>query len=228
MECLTPKLLKEMQLFSSLTIEQCTSLLERHHFSMFEGEQVFLMEQDWGETIYILQSGIAKVRTYTSDGVEVIISLLGEGEIFGEIAAIDSSTRTADVVSLTHGYLLKLRSGPFVSLLKNEASFALSLYNLQSSRLRELNQRFAIQTSDATTRILNTISYLARKNSLTNDVKGALPVLPQSEIGIISGLSRETTSRVLTKLKKRNIIEDKNGYLQLIDLTVLDKRGLSY
>ncbi len=228
MKCVTPQELKAIQLFSSLTIDQCTRLLDRQHFSKYDTDQVFLMEQDWGETIYILHSGIAKVRTYTSDGVEVIISLLGKGDIFGEIAPLDSSTRTADVVALTEGQLLKIRSGPFVSLLKQEASFALSLYNLQSYRLRELNQRFSIQTSDATTRVLNTLAYLARKNSSTNDVKGRLPILPQSEIGVISGLSRETTSRVLSKLKKRKIIEEIDGHLHLMDLIALEKRGLIY
>ena len=46
-------------------------------------------------------SGIAKVRTYTADGEEVVMSLLGEGEVFGEMAALDGAPRSADVVALT-------------------------------------------------------------------------------------------------------------------------------
>tara|TARA_Y100001968_G_C19382785_1_gene731196 strand:+ start:56 stop:739 length:684 start_codon:yes stop_codon:yes gene_type:complete len=226
MESLTATQLQSMQLFSTLTIDQCSQLLDRHYFSKYEAEQVFLMEQDWGETIFILQSGLAKVRTYTADGVEVVMSLLGEGDVFGEIAALDSSARSADVVALTKGHLLKLRSGPFLSLLKKEASFALDLFKLESSRLRDLNQRFAIQTSDATTRILNTLSYLARKSSSENDPKSPIPNLPQSEIGLISGLSRETTSRVLNKLKKRKVIDDIDGFMHLVDLDPLVKRSL--
>ena len=104
--------------------------------------------------------------------------------------------------------------------------FALALAQLEASRLRDLNQRFAIQTSDATTRLLNALAYLARKSSSADDPKVAIPPLAQRELGLIAGLSRETASRTLSKLRSRGTLEEIEGCLRLLDLQPLIKRGL--
>ncbi len=218
--------LRALQLFSVLTAEECGQLLDRHLQSSHGAEQVFVMEQDWGESVFLLCSGMAKVRTYTADGDEVVMSVLGEGDVFGEMAALYAAPRSADVVALTPVTLLKMRASPFVALLRQEVGFALALAQLEASRLRDLNQRFAIQSSDATTRLLNALAYLARKSSFADDPKVAIPPLAQRELGLIAGLSRETASRTLSKLRSRGTLEEIEGCLQLVDLQPLVKRGL--
>ena len=90
-----------MPLFACLTAEQLTLLLDRHRETSHQLDQVIVMEQDWGESLFLIRHGLAKVRTYTADGDEVIMSLLGPGDVFGEMAALDGATRSADVVALT-------------------------------------------------------------------------------------------------------------------------------
>ena len=104
------------------------------------------MEQDWGESVFLMCSGLAKVRTFTADGDEVVMSVLGSGDVFGEMAAIDGAPRSADVVALTPLRLVKMRAAPFSELLKEQPSFSLALAQLMASRLRNLNQRFALQS----------------------------------------------------------------------------------
>ena len=218
--------LQALQLFSAIKLDYCVQLLDRHLEASYGAEQVFVMEQDWGETVFLLCSGMAKVRTYTADGDEVVMSVLGAGDVFGEMAVLDAAPRSADVVALTPVRLLKLRAAPFVVLLGKEVGFALALAQLEASRLRDLNQRFAIQTSDATTRLLNALAYLARKSSVADDSKGEIPSLAQKELGLLAGLSRETASRILSKLRSRGVLEEVDGCLRLIDLQPLIKRGL--
>ncbi|HGY5536602.1 MAG: Crp/Fnr family transcriptional regulator [Prochlorococcus sp.] len=218
--------LQALQLFSAIKLDYCVQLLDRHLEASYGAEQVFVMEQDWGETVFLLCSGMAKVRTYTADGDEVVMSVLGAGDVFGEMAVLDAAPRSADVVALTPVRLLKLRAAPFVALLGKEVGFALALAQLEASRLRDLNQRFAIQTSDATTRLLNALAYLARKSSVADDSKGEIPSLAQKELGLMAGLSRETASRILSKLRSRGVLEEVDGCLRLLDLQPLIKRGL--
>ena len=144
--------LKALALFESLGDEQLDQLLDRHRESTHQADQVIVMEQDWGESLFLLCDGLAKVRTYTADGDEVVMSLLGAGDVFGEMAALDGEARSADVVALVPLRLIKLRVTPFATLLEKQASFALALAKLEASRLRDLNRRFALQTADATTR----------------------------------------------------------------------------
>ena len=174
MPALTPDELGSMPLFACLPEEQRTLLLDRHRETTHQLDQVILMEQDWGESLFVIRDGLAKVRTYTADGDEVIMSLLGQGDVFGEMAVLDGASRSADVVALTPLHLIKMRSAPFASLLGELAPFALALARLEAGRLRDLNQRFALQSADATTRLLDGLAYLARKSSGGQDLQLSL------------------------------------------------------
>ena len=219
--------LAEMQMFESLEQDQLIQLLDRHRESSHQPEQVIVMEQDWGESVFLLRSGLAKVRTYPTDGDEVVMSLLGAGDVFGEMAALDGAARSADVVALTPLCLVKLRAVPFASLLAKQAGFALALARLEAGRLRDLNRRFALQSADATSRLLDALAYLARKNSGSDaDPQALIPPLAQREIALLAGLARETASRTLSKLRQRNVVVEEEGGLRLVDLQPLQKRGL--
>ena len=226
MTSLDRKQLQQMVLFSELEESHLDLLLDRHRETGYQAEQVIVMEQDWGESIFLLHRGLAKVRTYTADGDEVVMSLLGAGDVFGEMVALDGSVRSADVVALTPLQLVKLRVPPFKSLLQENTVFALALARLQVSRLRDLNRRFALQTGDATTRLLDALAYVARKSSVTNDPQALIPALPQRELALLAGLARETASRTLSKLRARGTVTEVDGGLQLSDLQPLRKRGL--
>ena len=227
MPSLSVSSLSEMQLFKSLDEEQLVQLLDRHRESSHQPEQVIVMEQDWGESVFLLRSGLAKVRTYTTDGEEVVMSLLGAGDVFGEMAALDGAARSADVVALTPLCLVKLRAAPFAALLAKQAGFALALARLEAARLRDLNRRFALQSADATSRLLDALAYLARKNSGSDaDPQALIPPLAQREIALLAGLARETASRTLSKLRQRKIVAEEDNGLRLVDLQPLQKRGL--
>jgi CRP-like cAMP-binding protein len=228
MSALTPEDLGAMPLFADLAEEQQTVLLDRHRETSHQADQVIVMEQDWGESLFLIRTGLAKVRTYTADGDEVIMSLLGPGDVFGEMAALDGASRSADVVALTSLSLIKMRSAPFAALLGQQAAFALALARLEAGRLRDLNQRFALQSADATTRLLDALAYLARKSSVGQDPQAEIPPLAQREIALLAGLSRETASRTLSKLRNRGTVAEANGRLYLADLKPLEKRGLIY
>ncbi len=227
MSALTSADLLQVPLFQALEPAQLDQLLDRHRESSHQVDQLIVMEQDWGESVFLLRSGLAKVRTYTADGDEVVMSLLGEGDVFGEMAALDGAARSADVVALTSLNLVKLRSAPFAALLQQQATFALALARLEASRLRDLNQRFALQSADATTRLLDALAYLARKSGPEAQPTAVIPPLAQKEIALIAGLARETASRTLSKLRSRQTVTvTEEGALQLADLKPLVKRGL--
>ena len=218
--------LRAIALFESLGDEQLDMILERQRESVHQADQVIVMEQDWGESLFLLCDGLAKVRTYTSDGDEVVMSLLGSGDVFGELAVFDGDSRSADVVALTTLRLVKLRIPPFAALLEQNTGLGTSLAKLEATRLRDLNRRFALQTADATTRILDALAYLARKSSSKDDPQAPIPAITQHEIALIAGLARETASRTLSKLRSRGTVSEQNGMLSLVDLKSLQKRGL--
>jgi CRP-like cAMP-binding protein len=218
--------LQAIPLFKDLESSLLEGLLDRHRLLEMAAAQTLFMQSDWGETLVVLLSGIAKVRLFSADGDEVILSLLGAGDLIGEMSLLDGDSRSADVVTLTPVRLLKLQGGPFLRALQQQPILALQLARLEASRLRDINRRFAIQRSDATTRVLDALAYLAVKGSLQQDPLDPIPALPQAEIAILAGLARETLSRTLSKLRSRDIIVEAGEGWRLASLQPLQRRGL--
>lgn len=63
--------------------------------------------------MFLLHSGVAKVRRYTRDGEEVVLSLLGPGELLGEMAALGRRPRAADMVTISPVSLVRFNATSF-------------------------------------------------------------------------------------------------------------------
>ena len=83
MVALTSADLKSESLFSCLSIDQLEQLLSGHRETTLEVGQIVLTEQDWDDSIYFLRSGLAKVRTYSADGEEVLCAYLDRAMYLG-------------------------------------------------------------------------------------------------------------------------------------------------
>ena len=225
-EAFSPDALRAIPFFADLTEQDLETLLDRHRLAEVVPGQTLVMEADWGENLMVVMSGLAKVRSFNADGEESVLSLVGGGELLGEISVLDGDARSADVVTLSTVRLLKLQGRGFQAVLAKNVNLALGIARLEAARLRDLNRRFGIQKSDATTRLLDALAYLARKSSGVDDPLALMPPLSQGEIAILAGLARETASRTMSKLKTKGVVLEEEGCLRLSSLDPLRKRGL--
>ena len=218
--------LQAIPFFSSINENDAAVLLDRHLLVDVLAKQTLVMEADWGESLMVVISGLAKVRSFNTDGEESVLSLIGAGELLGELSVLDGDARSADVVTLSPVKLLKLQGNTFKRVLQDNISLALGIARLEASRLRDLNRRFGLQKSDATTRLLDTLAYIASKNGAEDNPLALMPPLSQGEIAILAGLARETASRTMSKLRSRGVVSEENGCMRLTSLQPLRKRGL--
>jgi len=218
--------LRKFKIFSTISEIELNELVTHHIYREFLPDQALIMENDWGNSVWFIVKGMVKVRSFTNDGEEIIYSILGEGDIFGELSAMMEESRSADIVTLTKMEIIKIKGERYSKLIKSSAKFALSIAKIQAKKLIDLNQRFSINKSDATTRYLNSVAYLAKKITTDSSVLSIIPKSIHKEIAIIAGLSRETASRTLSKLKKRSHILTTEGGIQINSIDVLVKRGL--
>src|SRR5207247_954755 len=79
---------------------------------------VILFEDDPGDALYVVAKGQVKVVLIGEDGREVILSVLGEGEFFGEMALIDDEPRSAHVIAMEDSTLYVLRREDFQGILE--------------------------------------------------------------------------------------------------------------
>jgi len=219
--------LQEFPLFAGMEGPEIERLLHHHCILTVPATHQLLFEGDWGDGLFLIRSGVAKVRHITLDGEEVVVALLGVGEMVGELAILlGNNRRSADVVALTAMQVVKLRWPTFKEDLDRRPELALALAQLQARRLMALGQRFRLRGEDATTRVLGTLVELARSTSYEADPLSPIPDISQTEIATIAGLARGTTSKVLSHLRGKAVLVDSPEGLRIVALDFLHKRGL--
>jgi len=185
------------------SVEKATAhVVTRSH----PANQVVLLENDWGSSVYFILNGWVKILTYNLDGKEVTLNILGKGELFGEMASLDEAPRSTDVMTLAPTVIGNMPAQDFVHLLKTEPESGIRLAKLMARRLRQVNRRLRLRESDSTSRLADILLFLADGQGETSDKGTEIPNLPHRELSSLSGLARETVTRVLSKLEKKTLI----------------------
>ncbi|MFN9645446.1 MAG: Crp/Fnr family transcriptional regulator [Cyanobacteriota bacterium] len=202
-------------------------LLSEHRVFTVPANHQLMYASDWGEEVYLIDQGIAKARNLNCQGDETVISLMGCGSLIGDLAIFSAlSLRTVDVVSLTPITFRKLRHRALQEAMNSSAAFLQAIACLQAHRLCTLGERLMLMNEDAQTRLLATLSCLARLNGPDDDPFQPIPPISQQEIAVIAGLSRGTASTLINKLRGNGTLEQTDQGLRFTTLAPLHKRGL--
>jgi CRP-like cAMP-binding protein len=184
--------------------------------------QVILLENDWGGSVYFILEGWVKIRTYNLDGKEVTLNIIGKGEIFGEMAAIDKKPRSTDAISLTSTVIGRIPAQNFIDLINTEPTAGVNLAQLMAKRLRQVNRRLQLREANSMSRVADAILFLVEGQGKESDKGTEIPNLPHRELSSLSGLARETVTRVLTKLEKKGLIQRDADFLRIPDVLALE------
>ena len=96
-----PKVLRDIQFFSDLSDEELGVVANITNSKGFKlGDTIFEESQD-GESLYILKKGEVKACKKTPDGDLFTLTLMKDGEIFGEMSFLDGRPRSATIVAIS-------------------------------------------------------------------------------------------------------------------------------
>ncbi|ERN40215.1 catabolite gene activator and regulatory subunit of cAMP-dependent protein kinase [Rubidibacter lacunae KORDI 51-2] len=224
----TPVDLKELTeaafFFAGLPEETLEKLVNHVVMRNHPANQVILLENDWGGSVYFILDGWVKIRTYNQDGKEVTLNILGRGEVFGEMAAMDEVPRSTDVITLTPTKISSIPAQDFLKIVNTEPAAGVRLAQLMAKRLRQVNRRLRLREADSVSRVVDTLLFLAEgQGKLVEEGGIEIPNLPHRELSSLSGLARETVTRVLTKLEKKGLIQREHHILGIPDVSALEK-----
>ena len=184
--------------------------------------QTILLENDWGGSVYFVLSGWLKIRTYNADGREITLNIVGRGEIVGEMAALEQAPRSTDVLSLTPATIVNIPAEDFVRLIETEPLAGMRLAQLMARRLRQVNRRLRLRESNSASRVADTLLFLVEGQGKSVSKGMEIPNLPHRELSSMSGLARETVTRVLTKMESAGLIARKQDILLIPDVAALE------
>jgi CRP/FNR family cyclic AMP-dependent transcriptional regulator len=174
---------------------------------------------DATDSLYIVLSGRLKVMMSDSDGKEVILSILGPGEFFGEMGLIDDEPRSASVVSIEACELLAISKRDFKKCLVENNEMAMAVMRGLVRRLREADRKIgSLALLDVYGRVARLLLDMAEN---VNGEKIVTKRLPKQDIAKMIGASREMVSRVMKDLQTGGYIEMRGSNIVLRDTIML-------
>jgi F420-non-reducing hydrogenase small subunit len=117
------------------TYESIFITLSHQEHSYFDAGEIIFTQGDKGDEMYIITEGAVEIDISDNKG-PALISTLGPGDFFGEIALFYDGTRSANAVACEKTTAVKIRRQPFLDMLKTEPQLAISIIQLMILRLR--------------------------------------------------------------------------------------------
>ena len=102
------------------------------------GTQLF-RKGDFGDAMYLIESGRVRITIHDQDGTEVTLAELGHGDFFGEMALIDGRQRSADATVVEEAQLAVLSREAFLSFISTPDA-ALEMLAALTDRLRRTDE----------------------------------------------------------------------------------------
>jgi CRP/FNR family transcriptional regulator, cyclic AMP receptor protein len=168
------------------------------------------------------------VHVIRPDGAEVILAVLGPGEVVGEMSMADSLGRSADVVTLQKSVLLWLDRITFGSSLGESPVLARNLAGMLSRRLRLTNAHLlSMATLDVPGRVASQLLALAREYGEETEEGVRIPVrLTQADLAALVGASRVRVNQALGYFRKHGLVSmDREGHITVRDEVALARRA---
>jgi CRP/FNR family cyclic AMP-dependent transcriptional regulator len=203
--------------------QEIDEMFEHAAIRCYAADAQIFYKGDPGSSLMAVLRGRVVIRAPSSDGKEVILNIINEGEIFGEIALLDGKERTADATAMTDCELLVVARRSFLPLLERP-DMTRELLNVLCERLRRICEQVEdVLFLDVEARIAKTLL------RFVDDAPqpGARIVLgmSQREIGNLVGASREKVNRKLQAWRRAGIITVDKGTIFIRDPAAL--RSLS-
>jgi len=191
--------------FSAMDLEQFALYCQ---FAGYESGSCLFKENDHPDYFYIIFSGKVKISKTEPVDHEIILSVLGKGDCFGELAIVDNSLRNANAYVLQDAEFLLIDQEAFLLMAGTNAKFTFNLLKSSLTYLKEANQLsrcLSFCSSEKT--IMNVLFRLAVKcGQLKDNLLIIPPVLSHQQMANMAGTSRKNFTMTLKALEEKKLI----------------------
>jgi CRP-like cAMP-binding protein len=219
------KLLAGVPLFGDRSAREINGLVHVARSRGLRPREELFHKGDEGSAVYVVTRGRLKALTTSEEGDDVVFSILGPGEVVGEIAFLGSARRTATVVALAESELLSLDRRDFLAFLKRHPEAAIKLLSVVADRLKHVSELVE------DTLFLNLPIRLAKKlvnyaSMYGSDGDGGLRIdlkLSQEEWGDLVGATRESINKQMRSWADEGLLRVEHGYVVLLEPDEFEK-----
>ncbi|MBU1262696.1 Crp/Fnr family transcriptional regulator [bacterium] len=218
--------LRSVPIFSQFDEEELTNLAEIAKPSLYKKGDWFFSRNDVGAYLFVIQKGLARVVVEGEESREVTLSILHQGDFFGEMSILDGKPRSASVVAQEDCKALVITRDNFLKFIKQYPSVGIKILGILCQRLRKTNQQIeTLAFFRAEQKVADVLLKLREEYGKKQDEGLLLDIeLTHSEIASLSGMARETSNRIFSRFIKRGWIQRVGKKIMLLDQIALYKQ----
>jgi CRP/FNR family transcriptional regulator, cyclic AMP receptor protein len=194
----------------------------------FRARSVLFFEGDDAHDVFVVLTGDVKVALTSADGREVVLDVVGAGDILGELSAIDGGPRSATATALGEATALVVPLGDFNQFVAARSEVAVTLLRLVAARLRDSSRRqLEFGAVDALGRVCaRLVEMLARYGEGAGERVVRSP-FSQQDLAGWAGLSREAVVKALHAMRSLGWISMEGRAIRVLDEDAVRARARS-
>jgi CRP-like cAMP-binding protein len=220
--------LRNVPIFADLEEKDFQKIIKLGLRQKYKKGNIVVLEQESGAALFVIITGKVKVVRTDEDGREVILSMFGPGEFFGEMSLLDGLARSASVVATVKSELFMIHRRDFLQLLEEYPQVAISLLAELAMRIRKADMQIkSLSLKDAAGRVANVLLMLSDDLGVFRKGKVEIEDLPlQQDIANMAGTSRETVSRMIHHFIRNGEVDLKGNKVTINDYEGFRKKYL--
>ncbi|WP_237562982.1 Crp/Fnr family transcriptional regulator [Bacillus dakarensis] len=212
--------LGKIEVFRNLPRQSIQLIDKRIRKMSFRKSEKIMSEFEMAKGVFFVHSGIVKLTKQDEHGNELIVCIKKKGEIFAEACLFNNGeTYPATGTMIKEGEVYFLNTADLEQELLLSPELAVQMIRYMSDSLRDMTSIMRdIALLDVYTKTMKTLERLAERFGANrcNQMFIELPLTVQ-EFSTLVGTSRESVSRVFSKLKKDGLIEIKEKHIIILD-----------
>ena len=209
--------LENFNLLKALSMMEKMKMAKRVKDSQVKKNEYIYFPEDPSSSIFFLKKGRVKIGTYSDDGKEIIKTILGAGEIFGELSLVGEGKRKDFAMALDNDVTLcALGMEDMEEMMEENANLSLKVTKLIGFRLQKTERRLeSLIFKDARSRIIDFIVDMGKEKGKPIGKEILVKhFLTHQDIANLTATSRQTVTTVLNELKENNHIHlERNQFL---------------
>jgi CRP-like cAMP-binding protein len=215
--------LKSSPAFAALGPRDVQALATVAREERVRARDYIFMEGDPARWFCLVKTGHVKILRQARSGRDVVLELLGPGEMFGGVAVIERRPYPASAQATEPSVIVKIPQEPIVALAEREPSIVREIALMIGRRLRGAHDSVkSLAVDPVEARLAAALVRLADREGSRRAAGIALPFpLTRQSLADMTGTTVETTIRIVSRWLKDGIVAEEGGRLVLRDVETL-------
>ena len=217
------RLLSMVDILGPLSDEEMEDLAKRAPDTFLEQDDTLYSPKGGMERLFILKEGRVQLYEVDQSGEEITLSVIEDGNVFGEMALTGQSLEGLYVRAVTPSTVVSLRREDLEHLIMKKPEVGLKLVQELAEKLRDSERRYSDMVGKKVpARLATQILTLVASEGVVSSKSYRIPThYTHEQLGTMIGCKRVAVTRAFSRLKEIGAVQLKERYIIVKDIDAL-------